>query len=116
MTQIKNIITRHCLNKDLIIYQHNSDQHLDHAVNYDQLCDMINYWKVLLVEKYQVSAGQTCYIDLGKQDIYYYSLFFAICELGLAIVVDLPNVNAFTDVKTNHRLNMHGKIDFWFAD
>lgn len=116
MTQIKNIITRHCLNKDLIIYQHNDEQQLDHAVNYDQLCDMINYWKVMLVEKYQVSAGQTCYIDLGKQDIYYYSLFFAICELGLAIVIDLPNVTTFTNIKTNYRLNMHGKIDFWFAN
>lgn len=111
-----NVITRHCLNKNLIIYQHNNDQQLDHAVNYDQLCDMIDYWKVLLVEKYQVSAGQTCYIDLGKQDIYYYSLFFAVCELGLAIVVDLPNVNAVADLETNYRLNMHGKIDYWFAD
>jgi len=116
MTQFKNIITRHCLNKDLIIYQHNDNYHLDHAFDYNHLCGMIDYWKVMLVEKYQVSAGQTCYIDVGKQDIYYYSLFFAICELGLTIVVDLPNVDEFTDVKTNYRLNMHGKIDFWFAD
>ena len=116
MTQPKNIITRHCLNKDLIIYQHNDDYHLDHTFNYTQLCDMIDYWKVLLVEKYQTTAGQTCYIDLTKQDIYYYSLFFAICELGLVIVVDLPNINAFTNLKTDHRLNMHGKIDYWFAD
>ena len=114
--QIKNIITRHCLNKDLIIYQHNDDHHLDHTFNYTQLCDMIDYWKVLLVEKYQVSASQTCYIDLTKQDIYYYSLFFAICELGLTIVVDLPMINAFTNLKTDQRLNMHGKIDYWFAD
>ena len=116
MTQPKNIITRHCLNKDLIIYQHNTDQQLDHAVNYDQLCNMIDYWKVMLVEKYQVLAGQSCYIDLAKQDIYYYSLFFAICELGLVIVVDLPTVNASTELETNYRLNMHGKIDYWFVD
>lgn len=116
MTQIKNIVTRHCLNKDLMIYQHNNDYHFDRAFNYDQLCGMINYWKVLLVEKYQVSARQTCFIEIGIQDIYYYSLFFAVCELGLTIVVDLPNVNSTTELDTDCRLNMYGKIDFWFVD
>jgi acyl-coenzyme A synthetase/AMP-(fatty) acid ligase len=116
MTLTENIITRHCLNQDLIIYQHNDKLQLDHEFNYAQLCDMIDYWKVLLVEKYNITAGQTCYLDLSKQDIYYYSLVFAICELGLIIVIDLPLINSFTKLETDYRLNMHGKIDYWFAD
>jgi acyl-coenzyme A synthetase/AMP-(fatty) acid ligase len=116
MISTENIITRHCLNQDLLIYQHNDTLQLDHKFDYVELCHMIDYWKVLLVEKYAVTVGQTCYLDLVQQDIYYYSLFFAICELGLIIVVDLPRVGPSTDLKTDHRLNMHGQIDFWFAD
>ena len=116
MTSTKNIITRHCLNKDLIIYQHDDNLQLNHEFNYTQLCDMIDFWKVLLVEKYNATPGQTCYLGQKSQDIYYYSLFFAICELGLVLVVDLPRVKDTRNLKTDYRLNMHGKIDYCFID
>jgi hypothetical protein len=77
---------------------------------------MIDFWKVLLVEKYNATPGQTCYLGQKSQDIYYYSLFFAICELGLVLVVDLPRVKDTRNLKTDYRLNMHGKIDYCFID
>ena len=105
------VITRHCLNKDLLIYQHDSTDQQTDVFDYTQFCNMIDYWKVMLVDRYQAHPGQTCLIDFVILNAYYYSAVFAAAELGLVLIIDLPHAYNENDIQS-YKINMHGKIDF----
>jgi acyl-CoA synthetase (AMP-forming)/AMP-acid ligase II len=105
------VISRHCLNKNLLIYQHDSAGQQTDVFDYDQFCNMIDYWKVMLVDRYQAQPGQTCLIDFILLNAYYYSAVFAAAELGLVLIIDLPHAYNDADIQ-NYKTNMHGKIDF----
>jgi len=109
--QYKNIITRHCINTDILIYNHdNNTQEYKNTYNHSELCEMINFWKTMLVEKYNVTKGQTILLNCGP-NIYYYSVLFAALELGLILIVDLPRAYAESDLHS-YNMNIHGKIDY----
>jgi hypothetical protein len=108
------VVSRHCLNPDLLIYQHDtSDDSCPQTdvLNYTQFCGMIDYWKVMLVDRYQARPGQTCLVDFIVLNVYYYSALFAAAELGLILIVDLPHAFNDNDIHS-YKINMHGKIDF----
>jgi acyl-CoA synthetase (AMP-forming)/AMP-acid ligase II len=105
------LISRHCLNKDIIIYQHDESGAQTDVLDYDRFCEMINYWKVMLVDRHQARPGQTCLLDFSILNAYYYSALFAAAELGLVLIVDLPHAFNESDIH-NYKTNMHGKIDF----
>ena len=108
------IVSRHCLNPDMLIYQHDSSDEScpqTDVLNYKQFCEMIDYWKVMLVDRYQAQPGQTCLVDFIVLNVYYYSALFAAAELGLILIVDLPHAFNDDDIHS-YKINMHGKIDF----
>jgi len=108
------VISRHCLNPNLLIYQHDSSSEScpqTDVFDYQKFCLMINYWKVMLVDRYQAQPGQTCLLDFVVLNVYYYSALFAAAELGLVLIVDLPHCYSDDDIQS-YKVNMHGKIDF----
>lgn len=52
-----------------------------------QLCDMIDFWKIVLWEKYSMRPGDRIAIIFTVPDPYYLSLLFASFELGLTVVL-----------------------------
>ena len=109
---MENIITRHCINPEILIHQHDDLSTLDHIKtwNYKEFCEFIDFWKIILVEKYNAQPGQTIYIQCGP-NVYYYSAFFAAAELGLQLIIDWPHVYKEDDL-ADYKVNMFGKIDF----
>lgn len=53
----------------------------------DEICDMIDYWKVLLWENYNMRPGDRIGIIFTIPDPYYLSMLFASFELGLTVVL-----------------------------
>lgn len=105
------IISRHCINPEIQIHQsRDSDYFTEKIVDYNEFCDFINYWKIILVEKYQAKPGNTICIIYGP-NLYYYALIFAAAELGLLLVVDWPHVYSEQDLKS-YKVTMFGRIDF----
>jgi hypothetical protein len=103
---MKNIITREQINKNIIIHQD------DLTFDYTDFCGFIDFWKIILVEKYQATAGKTCYLNCLYLDIHWCALFFAAAELGIIILSDSP-VN-----KANHIHNTNNpfkKIDYFIT-
>lgn len=109
---MENTITRHCINPEMLIHRHDENFNLDHIKtwNYTEFCEFIDFWKVILVEKYNAQPGQTIFINCGP-NIHYYSAFFAAAELGLRLIIDWPHVYNDTDL-TDYKVNIFGKIDF----
>lgn len=105
------VISRHCLNPNLLVYQHDASGTQTDVFDYQQFCNMISYWKVLLVDRYQAHPGNTCLVDFVLLNAYYYSALFAAAELGLVLIVDLPHAYCDSDIQS-YKINMHGKIDF----
>ena len=58
---MENTITRHCINPEMLIHLHDENFNLDHIKtwNYTEFCEFIDFWKVILVEKYNAQPGQT---------------------------------------------------------
>lgn len=110
-----NIITRHLINKDILLYEHDHQtKQLLKIHNYDDFCDIIDKWKIILIEKYNVKPGQTICLTAGP-DLFYYALFFAVAELGLIFIVDWPHAHSKNDLHNNVKISMFGKIDFIYA-
>lgn len=78
-----NTIHRNLLNQDLIY------DNLD----YVQLNSMIDYWKVLLWEKYNLRPNDVISLIVSSTDIYYISAVIACLELGIAIAITDKSVN-----------------------
>jgi acyl-CoA synthetase (AMP-forming)/AMP-acid ligase II len=87
----------------------------DRTVNYEQLCQMIDIWKSLLIDEYRAKPGQSILIDFATPNSYYYSAIWAALELGLILIVDWPNAYAEQDL-TAHRMTMYGRINFAIVD
>ena len=86
-----NIVTRHCINKDIIVHEKYFGTYKNpKTYNYKEFCLIIDKWKAILIEQYNVQPGQTIVLDAGPH-VRYYALIFAAAELGLAFVVDWPH-------------------------
>lgn len=106
------IITRDWITKDILVYQHNQKTlELDKVFNYKQFCEMIDFWKLILIDKYNAKPGEQCLIDFSDLNVYYSSAIFAAAELGLILVVDFPHCYNEDDLNS-YRVNMHGPIDY----
>ena len=71
------ILSRHILNKSL-----NYD-----GKPYDEISSMIDYWKTLLWEKYELRPGDSIATFTSRSDPLYLSFILASLELGLALSV-----------------------------
>jgi hypothetical protein len=89
----------------MILHQPNGD------IDYDQFCNMIDQWKSLLIEKYQVCPGKKIVLEFVMPNAHYYSAVFAAFELGLIIISEWPEAFNENDIH-DHRMTMHGRIDY----
>lgn len=97
------ILSRDILNKDLVY----------DGVNYTSLCDMIDYWKIVLWEKYSVRPGHNVSAIVSLTDVYYVSLVIACLELGVSLAVtDKPIHNNFHGV----RQRLYGPMQLALVD
>jgi hypothetical protein len=104
------IITRKIISPDILLNKFNKNG-LEHVYNYTEFCQLIDRWKVLLIDKYNAQPGQTCLIDYTFISPTYFAAIFAATELGLVLIVDLPHCYNDQDV-LSYKVNMHGKIDY----
>lgn len=106
-----NILSRDLISPDFVLCQEHLSSGEKFQLSRDKFCDMIDYWKILLVEKYQARPGQTVMLEFNLTDAYYYSAVFAVWELGMIMIVDWPHAYSYEDA-TSYRMTMHGKVDF----
>jgi hypothetical protein len=112
---MKNIISRYCINPEISFPEYDTDTgELIKTHNYDDFCHLINRWKIILVKKYNAQPGQTIFLGVGP-NLYYYSLIFAVAELGLVLIVDWPHVYTEKQLE-DPRISMYGQIDYIFID
>jgi hypothetical protein len=108
---MENILSRHCIHPDMILHEHDPDTgDLVKTYNRDEFLQLINRWKVFLVENYNVQPGQTVAMELAP-GLIYYALVFAAAELGLTFIIDWPLCYSEQDL-TNPKVTMWGEIDY----
>jgi len=106
----QQVLSRHLLCPDLKFYQHNFDTNQTAVFDYDQFSRMVDYWKFMLVEKYNVQHGQTVMIEFNLTNIYYFTAIFAAWELGLVLIVDW--IHAYSEQECHGKsFTIHGQID-----
>lgn len=110
-----DIITRKCLHPELTLHQIDTASKKVTVIDRTRFFDMIDYWKVLLVEKHQAGPGKTCLVWFSDIDAYYFSALFAAIELGMTIIVDFPHCFSREDLY-RHKVTMHGIIDIVIVD
>ena len=104
------VLSRHLLLPEMCFRQVNSDNSIT-SFDYNQICDMIDFWKVLLWEKYNARPGNKAVVEFNLTNVYYYSAVFACWELGITTIVDW--VHAFDEKQAHSKyFRTHGKIDF----
>lgn len=108
---MSNILSRDLISPDFVLYQENFQSNEVTIIDRTQFVSMIDYWKMLLVEKYQAKPGQTVMLEFNLTNAYYYSAVFAVWELGMIMIVDWPHAFSYEDA-TSYRMTMHGKVDF----
>lgn len=106
-----NVLSRNLIAPDFSLCQENLFTGETFQLSRNKFCDMIDYWKILLVEKYNARPGQTVMLEFNFIDAYYYSAVFAVWELGMIMIVDWPHAYNYEDA-TSYRMTMHGKVDF----
>lgn len=106
-----NILSRNLISADFVLHQENLHTGEVFQIDRDKFCGMIDYWKILLVEKYNAKPGQTVMLEFNLTNAYYYSAVFAVWELGMIMIVDWPHAYSYEDA-TSYRMTMHGKVDF----
>ena len=105
------VLSRHQINQNIIFHQHDDDDgSYVRSFDYNDMCGMIDFWKMFLVEKYNAQPGQLLYIASSPR-YYYYTLVLAAAELGLVLLLDWPHVYSESDL-SNYKINMWGQIDF----
>lgn len=107
---MNNILSRDLIAKDFLLIQENIFTNEITELDRDQLCNMIDFWKILLYEKYEARPGQKILLEFNLTNAYYYSAIFAAWELGLIMIVDWPHAYSYDDA-VSYRMTMHGKID-----
>lgn len=106
-----NVLSRHHINPDIVLHQWNIRTREIKTFNYSDLCDMIDYWKYLLVKKYNAKPGKTVMIEFNLTNIYYFSAIYAAWELGLTLIVDWVHANS-EKMCHSEIFSIHGKIDY----
>jgi acyl-coenzyme A synthetase/AMP-(fatty) acid ligase len=108
---MEDCITRHLINPDMLLHEHDvKTGELVKTYTRDEFCTLIDRWKIVLVDKYDVKPGQTI-CPLLWPSISYYALVFAAAELGLTFIVGWPHCEAERDLY-DHKVSMWGKIDY----
>lgn len=105
-----HILSRQLIAKNFLLSQENLNTGEIYQITRNRLCEMIDYWKILLYEKYGARPGQKILLEFNLTNAYYYSAIFAAWELGLIMIVDWPHAFNYEDA-TGYRMTMHGKID-----
>jgi hypothetical protein len=106
-----NLLSRYHINPEILIHQWNTHSGEIKTFNYHELCDMIDYWKYMLVEKYHAQPGKTVMIEFNLTNIYYFSAIYAAWELGLTLIVDWVHANS-ESMCHSEIFSIHGKIDY----
>lgn len=106
----KLVISRELILPEINLRQVNSDDSFA-SFSYKQICDMIDFWKVLLWEKYNARPGDKAVVEFNLTNVYYYSAVFACWELGITTIVDWIHANDETQAHSKY-FRTHGKIDF----
>jgi hypothetical protein len=102
---MQQVLSRHIINKDIIIHNNGN------IVDYDDLCALIDHWKVLLVERYHARPGKKIVIEFINPSAVYYAAQFAAWELGMIVIGEWPAAYDQEDTVA-HRMTMHGRIDY----
>jgi len=108
---MNNLLSRNLISADFLLFQENQETRETFHITRDQLFSMIDFWKVLLVEKYNAKPGQKVLLEFNLTNAYYYSAIFAVWELGMIMIIDWPHAYSYEDA-TSYRMTMHGKLDF----
>ena len=108
MTTNSTILTRDIISQDIVLYQHTPD-YSECKFTRDQFLNMVDYWKVLLVEKYQAGPGKKIIVD--SRYLYYFSAVFAVWELGMTLIVDWNHARDEQDLDSKE-YSMHKDIDY----
>jgi hypothetical protein len=104
------ILSRNLITPDIVIYQHNFATNETHSFDYKVFLSMIDFWKVMLVEKYNARSGQTVMIEFNLTNLYYFTAIYAAWELGLVLIVDWPHAGSEQECH-GKSFTIHGKID-----
>ena len=95
----------------MLLHEHDVNTgELVKTYNRDEFFELIDRWKIFLVETYDVKPGQTIAMELAP-GLIYYSLVFAAAELGLTFIIDWPLCYAERDI-TDPKVAMWGQIDY----
>ena len=106
----KPVLSRHLILPDISISQVNSDNSVT-SFDYKQICEMIDFWKVLLWEKYNARPGHKAVVEFNLTGVYYYSAVFACWELGITTIVDWVHAKNKTQAHSKY-FRTHGQIDY----
>jgi acyl-coenzyme A synthetase/AMP-(fatty) acid ligase len=79
----------------------------DLVFDYDDLVDLINYWKAIFQDKHKLVAGNRIMFGYSLIDIYYIGAILAATELGLQLVI---NDNAYYN---KAKLEMYFPLDLY---
>lgn len=111
MINTANVLSRHLINHEMLINQYNTFDRTNKTFDYSNFCNMIDYWKFILVEKYNATPGKTVMIEFNLTNVYYFSALFAAWELGLIVIVDWVHANS-EEMCHSEVFSIHGKIDY----
>jgi hypothetical protein len=103
---MSDAFTRQWLHPDLKIHDLQSGV----VTSREEFFWMIDRWKIIMQDKYNVVPGQTCLLWFNRPDVYYCSALFAALELGLVLISDMPRVYSHDDL-LNDKITVHGHID-----
>ena len=108
MQSTATLLTRDLISQNITLFQH-TQEYVELKFTRDQFFDMIDYWKVLLVEKYQAGPGKKIIVD--SRYLYYFSAVFAVWELGMTLIVDWNHAYNEKDLDSKE-YSLHGDIDY----
>ena len=108
---MNNVISRQIINPKIKF----SDTRYDEIYNYEDFGHMVDFWKAYLIDKYDAKPGETVFINAGPTLHFYFSLAFAVAELGMLLIVEWTNCYNDDDID-NTRSKMHGIVDYVVID
>jgi acyl-coenzyme A synthetase/AMP-(fatty) acid ligase len=109
MSYNQTVLSRNIIADYATFYQHDYHSGQELKFTRDQFVDMVNYWKIFLVEKYQAGPGKKIIID--SRYLYYFTAVFAVWELGMTLIVDWNHAYSESDLDSKE-YGMHGHIDY----
>jgi len=107
---MEKVITRHWVNKKFQL----SSGWDDSVHNFDDFSKFVDKWKVILVKTYKAQPGNKIGFNVGTTDIRYFSLFFAVAELGMSFVVYQKPMKE-NDLN-NYKIKVFSPLDFMVTD